>query len=219
MERFVVLDTETTGLDVNNGDKIIEIGCVEIIDRKITENFYHKYINPEREVNPDAYKIHGLSNKFLKDKPSFNEIIDSFVSYISNSPLIIHNAPFDMGFLRKEFLGLNKEVEVLGGNRVIHDTLKVARKKFPGKRNSLDALCDRFDVDKTERNTHGALLDAKLLANVYLRMTQGQTDIQGLSINNSKLDSKNIEIIDNRNERIIFADDEEIEAHKNYFNS
>ena len=101
MERFVVLDTETTGLDADNGDKIIEIGCVEIIDRKITENIFHKYINPEREVDPDAYKVHGLSNKFLKDKPSFNEIIDGFVSYISDSPLIIHNAPFDMGFLRK----------------------------------------------------------------------------------------------------------------------
>ena len=124
-----------------------------------------------------------------------------------------------MGFLRKEFLDLNKEVEVLDGNRVIHDTLKVARKKFPGKRNSLDALCDRFDVDKTERDTHGALLDARLLANVYLRMTKGQTNIQGLSINDSKLDSKNIEIIDNRSERVIFADEEEIEAHKNYFNS
>ena len=219
MERFVVLDTETTGLDAANGDKIIEIGCVEITDRKITENFFHKYINPEREVDPGAFKIHGLSNRFLKNKPPFNEIIDSFVSYISDSPLIIHNAPFDMGFLKKEFLDLNKEVEILGGNRVIHDTLKVARKKFPGKRNSLDALCDRFDVDKTERDTHGALLDAKLLANIYLRMTKGQTNIQGLSINNSKLDSKNIKIIDNRSERVIFADEEEIEAHKNYFNS
>jgi len=172
MQRLIVLDTETTGLSPHMGHKVVEIGCIEIIDRKITNNSYHVYINPNRKVPYDAFKLHGLSNEFLNDKPFFSEILDDFVSYISDSPLIFHNAPFDMRFLKKEFLDLNKEVEILEGNRVINDTLVLARNKFPGKKNNLNALCDRFNINRKKRNKgHGALIDAELTAEVYLKIT------------------------------------------------
>ena len=175
MQRFIVLDTETTGFSPEKGDKVIEIGCVEIIDRKITNNSYHVYINPNREVPYGAFKVHGISNEFLKDKPFFSEIFNDFVSYISDSPLIFHNAPFDIGFLKKEFLDLNKEVEILDGNRVIHDTLALARKKFPDKKNNLDAVCDRLNINREKRDKgHGALIDAELTAEVYLKMTHAE---------------------------------------------
>lgn len=219
MERLIVLDTETTGLDVDNGHKIIEIGCIEIIDRNITENSFHKYINPQRLIDEKAYEVHGISNEDLKDKPTFNDIIDEFILYISNSPLIIHNAPFDLGFLKSEYIQSNHDDASLENSREIIDTLKIARKASPGKRNTLDALCSRYSVDNTDRSLHGALLDAQLLANVYLRMTQGQTLIKGLTETQVDNNHDDNAIIKNRKAKIIHANTQEIEEHQSYFKS
>ena len=217
MERLIVLDTETTGLDVDSGHKIIEIGCIEIIDRNITDNSFHKYINPQRLIDEKAYEVHGISNEDLKDKPIFDDIIDEFALYISDSPLIIHNAPFDLGFLKSEYIQSNHDDTSLDNSRVIIDTLKIARKASPGKRNTLDALCSRYSVDNTDRSLHGALLDAQLLAKVYLRMTQGQTLIKGLS--EAHVDKNHVTnaITENRKAKIIYADTQEIDEHENYF--
>ena len=217
MERLIVLDTETTGLDVDSGHKIIEIGCIEIIDRNITDNSFHKYINPQRLVDEKAYEVHGISNEDLKDKPIFNDIIDEFVLYIADSPLIIHNAPFDLGFLKSEYIQSNHDDAFLENSREIIDTLKIARKASPGKRNTLDALCSRYSVDNTDRSLHGALLDAQLLANVYLRMTQGQTLIKGLSEAHVDKNHDANTITENRKAKIIYADTQEIDEHENYF--
>ena len=217
MERLIVLDTETTGLDVDDGHKIIEIGCIEIIDRNITENSFHYYINPERLVDEKAYEIHGISNKFLKDKPKFIDVIEKFIEYISDSALVIHNAPFDLGFLKSEYIRSGYQQEVLYRDREIIDTLKIARQKSPGKRNTLDALCSRYSVDNTDRSLHGALLDANLLASVYLRMTQGQTLIKGLSEVTVDTRQKNSDVIKNRKPKIIYANDYELDEHRNYF--
>ena len=217
MERLIVLDTETTGLDVDSGHKIIEIGCIEIIDRNITDNSFHKYINPQRLIDEKAYEVHGISNEDLKDKPIFDDIIDEFALYISDSPLIIHNAPFDLGFLKSEYIQSNHDEASLENSREIIDTLKIARKASPGKRNTLDALCSRYSVDNTDRSLHGALLDAQLLAKVYLRMTQGQTLIKGLS--EAHVDKNHVTnaITENRKAKIIYADTQEIDEHENYF--
>ena len=217
MERLIVLDTETTGLDVDDGHKIIEIGCIEIIDRNITSNSFHHYINPKRLVDEKAYEVHGISNDDLDDKPVFSEIINKFIEYISDSPLIIHNAPFDIGFLKSEYIYSGYDYNNLNGSREVIDTLKIARKKSPGKRNTLDALCSRYSVDNTDRSLHGALLDAQLLAHVYLRMTQGQTLIQGLSTVNLVGKHQNLESIKNRTPKVILANNDEIEKHQNYF--
>ena len=217
MERLIVLDTETTGLDVDSGHKIIEIGCIEIIDRNITDNSFHKYINPQRLIDEKAYEVHGISNEDLKDKPIFDDIIDEFALYISDSPLIIHNAPFDLGFLKSEYIQSNHDEASLENSREIIDTLKIARKASPGKRNTLDALCSRYSVDNTDRSLHGALLDAQLLANVYLRMTQGQTLIKGLSEAHVDTNHDTNTIIENRKAKIIYADTQEIEEHEKYF--
>ena len=217
MERLIVLDTETTGLDVDDGHKIIEIGCIEIIDRNITSNSFHHYINPKRLVDEKAYEVHGISNDDLDDKPVFSEIINKFIEYISDSPLIIHNAPFDIGFLKSEYIYSGYDYNNLNGSREVIDTLKIARKKSPGKRNTLDALCSRYSVDNTDRSLHGALLDAQLLAHVYLRMTQGQTLIQGLSTVNLAGKHQNLETIKNRTPKVILANNDEIEKHQNYF--
>ena len=217
MERLVVLDTETTGLNVESGHKIIEIGCVEILNRNITSNIFHEYINPLREIDEEAIEVHGITNDKLKDKPIFADIYKKFIEYLSNSPLIIHNASFDLGFLKSEFELSNNNSHLLEKDREVLDTLKIAREKFPDKRNSLDALCSRYEVDNTDRNYHGALLDAKLLANVYLKMTRGQTKIEGLSESFVEGNNKNIVNVENRKERIIYANKEEIDLHNNYF--
>lgn len=217
MERLIVLDTETTGLDVEDGHRIIEIGCIEIIDRNITSNSFHQYINPHRLVDEKAYEVHGISNEFLKDKPKFSDIINSFMDYISDSALIIHNAAFDLGFLKAEYILSNYKYSGIDDQREVIDTLKIARSKSPGKRNTLDALCSRYSVDNTDRSLHGALLDAKLLANVYLRMTQGQTLIEGLSDVTSSNNDNKIEVVQNRKPIIIHANDNEAEEHDNYF--
>ena len=219
MERLIVLDTETTGLDVDNGHKIIEIGCIEIIDRNITQNSFHKYINPQRLIDEKAYEVHGISNEDLRDKPIFDDIVDEFMLYISDSPLIIHNAPFDLGFLKSEYTQSNQDHASLDGSREIIDTLKIARKSSPGKRNTLDALCSRYSVDNTDRSLHGALLDAKLLANVYLRMTQGQTLIKGLTEIPVDKNHEDRTLIKNRKAKIIHASTQETEEHQNYFKS
>ena len=173
MSRLIVLDTETTGLSAENGDRIIEIGCVELLNRKLTGNNLHHYINPERDSHEDALRVHGISNEFLKDKPKFAAVVDELLDYVQGAQLVIHNATFDIGFL-------NKELELLGRQPLKHyisgviDTLVMAKELFPGKRNSLDALCDRLGVDNSSRTLHGALLDAELLADVYIYMTRGQ---------------------------------------------
>lgn len=174
--RQIVLDTETTGLNPRSGDRIIEIGCVELIDRRLTGNNFHHYINPERDSEEGALAVHGLTTEFLSDKPKFAEIVDEFRDYISGAEVVIHNAPFDVGFLDAEL----KRVEMplfkdhVGG---ILDTLQQAKELHPGKRNSLDALCDRYGVSNAHRTLHGALLDAELLAEVYLAMTRGQNSL------------------------------------------
>ena len=171
--RQIILDTETTGLSAENGDRIIEIGCVELLHRKLSGDNKHFYLNPERDSHEDALKVHGISNEFLRDKPKFAQIADELLDYLSGAEIIIHNAAFDVGFL-------NKELERIGKGPItewvssVTDTLQMAKEMFPGKRNSLDALCDRLEVDNSGRTLHGALLDAELLADVYINMTRGQ---------------------------------------------
>ena len=171
--RQIVLDTETTGLSAENGDRIIEIGCVELFNRKLTGNNLHFYVNPERDSHEDALKVHGISNEFLRDKPKFAQIADEVLAYLKDAELIIHNAPFDISFLNKELERLKRPPMKTHVASVI-DTLVMAKEMFPGKRNGLDALCDRLEVDNSSRTLHGALLDAELLADVYINMTRGQ---------------------------------------------
>lgn len=171
--RQIVLDTETTGLSPENGDRIIEIGCVELVNRKLTGNNLHHYVNPERDSDEEALKVHGIANEFLRDKPKFAGIADELLAYLRGAELIIHNAPFDLGFLNKELERLNKG-RVLDHVLGVIDTLAMAKELYPGKRNSLDALCSRLEVDNSDRTLHGALLDAELLADVYINMTRGQ---------------------------------------------
>ena len=173
MSRQIVLDTETTGLSAEGGDSIIELGCVELVNRKLTGNNLHLYLNPERDSHEDALKVHGISNEFLRDKPKFAEKAQEIVEYLRGAELIIHNASFDVGFLDKELelAGMPPLSTFVTG---VTDTLAMAKEMFPGKRNSLDALCDRLEVDNSGRTLHGALLDAELLADVYINMTRGQ---------------------------------------------
>lgn len=178
MTRQIVLDTETTGLSADQGDRIIEIGCVELVRRRLTGNDLHLYLNPDRDSHEDAIRIHGITNEFLRDKPRFADCAQDILRYLSGAELIIHNASFDMGFLEMEFarLGLPR---LEGQVACVIDTLSMARELFPGKRNSLDALCDRLGVDNSGRTLHGALLDAQLLADVYIQMTRGQDSLLG----------------------------------------
>jgi DNA polymerase-3 subunit epsilon len=171
--RQIFLDTETTGLSPENGDRIVEIGCVELLNRKLTGKNLHFYLNPERDSHEDALKVHGISNEFLKDKPKFGEIADELLEYLQGADLLIHNAPFDVGFINKE-LELQKRAPLKTYVNSVADTLAMAKDMFPGKRNSLDALCDRLGVDNSGRTLHGALLDAELLADVYINLTRGQ---------------------------------------------
>lgn len=174
--RQVVLDTETTGLDYRLGDRVIEIGCVELLNRKLTGQRFHRYLNPEREVEAGALAVHGLSDEFLLDKPRFGEIVAEFMEFIKGAELVIHNAAFDVGFLNNE-LALQRQAPLENACAGIVDTLKMARDLHPGRRNSLDALCERYAIDNSGRTLHGALLDAELLAEVYLAMTRGQESL------------------------------------------
>ena len=176
MTRQIVLDTETTGLNAKLGDRVIEIGCLELLNRRPTGNHFHRYLNPERASDEGAVKVHGISDEFLLDKPRFREIAAEFIEYIRDAELIIHNAPFDVEFLEQE-LALAKLPPLAQHCGDITDTLKLAKELHPGKKNSLDALCERYAVDNTHRTLHGALLDAELLAEVYLAMTRGQDSL------------------------------------------
>ena len=181
--RLIVLDTETTGLSPDNGDRILELGCVELMHRKLTGRNFHYYINPERESHEEALNVHGITSEFLQDKPKFAHIVDEFLAYVKGADIIIHNAPFDMGFL-------NKELELAGHPPFkehvgqVMDTLAMAKEIYPGKRNSLDALCERLGVSNAARTLHGALLDAELLADVYINLTRGQ---EGLLMDQDEL--------------------------------
>lgn len=174
--RQIVLDTETTGLETAQGHRIIEIGGVELINRRPTRNHYHQYINPTREIDAAAIEVHGITNEFLADKPQFRDIADDFLAFIQGAELVIHNAPFDVGFINYELslLGASARVTCLDGHCTVTDTLALARSMHPGQRNSLDALCKRYGIDNSQRTLHGALLDAEILADVYLAMTGGQ---------------------------------------------
>jgi len=176
--RQIVLDTETTGLEVSQGHRIIEIGCVELVNRRLTGNHFHHYINPRREIDQGAIEVHGITSDFLADKPDFEIVAPAFLDFVKGAELIIHNAPFDLGFLNAELQRLAHPEGDLEALCPIIDTLVMARGKHPGQRNSLDALCQRYEVDNSQRDLHGALLDAEILADVYLAMTGGQTALQ-----------------------------------------
>ena len=175
--RQIVLDTETTGLEPSQGHRIIEIGCVELVDRKLTGKHYHQYIQPEREIDQGALEVHGISNEFLADKPVFSHIVDEFLAFVDGAELIIHNAPFDIGFLDHELTLAANKVKKISKICSVIDSLVLARSKHPGQKNNLDALCKRYAVDNAKRELHGALLDAEILADVYLMMTGGQTSL------------------------------------------
>lgn len=220
--RQVVLDTETTGLDPKQGHRIIEIACLEIINRRLTGNTFHCYINPQRAVDEGAFKIHGLGDEFLQDKPLFNQIADEFFAFIKHSELIIHNAPFDVGFIDHEFHLLKPKLGRVTQVCKVLDTLSMARDRYPGQRNNLDALCKRYSVDNSARDLHGALIDTDLLAQVYLAMTSGQdslfSDEQQIStqskrqtVNNTSIDAKDLPVIK--------ASDDEQAAHDAYMQS
>ncbi len=175
--RIVVLDTETTGLSTREGHRIIEIGCVELINRRLTGKRFHTYLNPERKIDDGAIAVHGISNEFLDDKPLFKQISAEFIAFIQNAELVIHNAPFDVGFINNELSLLEDHAITIADFCLVFDTLVYARKKHPGQRNSLDALCKRYGIDNSHRELHGALLDAEILAEVFLLMTGGQSSL------------------------------------------
>ncbi|WAJ70947.1 DNA polymerase III subunit epsilon [Catenovulum adriaticum] len=220
MSRQIVLDTETTGMNqaggpVYLGHRIIEIGCVEVVNRKLTGNHFHVYIKPDRSVDPEAIQVHGITDERLANEPSFAEIVDDFIAFIKGADLVIHNAPFDVGFMDYEFekLGISTKTEDIC---TITDTLAMARQIFPGKRNNLDVLCDRYGIDNSHRTLHGALLDSEILADVYLLMTGGQT---ALNLSSDSGDSKDVGKIirlnsDRKPLKVLSAAADEISAHQ-----
>ena len=214
--RQLILDTETTGLNPRTGDRILELGCVELLNRRLTGSNLHFYINPERDSDPGALAVHGLTTEFLSDKPKFAEIADQFRDFIQGADLIIHNAPFDIGFLEAEFalLGLPPFSQHCGE---VIDTLVRAKAMFPGKRNSLDALCDRFGISNAHRTLHGALLDSELLAEVFLAMTRGQEslviDMLGETSALGGTDTPRVKL-EALELPVLFASDEELAAHQ-----
>lgn len=218
--RQIILDTETTGLETSDGHRIIEIGCVELINRRLTGNHYHQYIQPDRVVPEDAIEIHGITNDFLVDKPLFAQIAQEFADFIRGAELVIHNAPFDVGFINYEFRLLGPEWGKVQDNCSILDTLKMAREMHPGQRNTLDALCKRYDVDNASRTLHGALLDSEILADVYLAMTGGQTLLFMEAEKDQSVAEQNQERIvisaDRPVLRVIRASEEELTAHASY---
>lgn len=218
--RQIILDTETTGLEPSKGHRIIEIGCVEMVNRKITGETYHVYINPDRSVDEGAQAVHGITSEFLKDKPRFIEIMKDFIDYVRDSEIIIHNAPFDVGFLEHEFRLAKLRPAKISAYCQVLDTLKMAREMHPGQRNSLDALCKRYHVDNKHREWHGALLDSELLAQVYLIMTGGQTTLFGEQSENEK-ESVNIGSVEFAQKvypktPVIMASEIEIKAHQEF---
>ena len=218
--RQIILDTETTGLETAQGHRIIEIGCVEVKDRKLTGNHYHQYIQPDREIDAGAIEVHGITNEFLADKPRFEDIAEDFIEFVKGAQLVIHNAPFDIGFLNHE-LKLMQFGHAIDTLCSVLDTLVLAREMHPGQRNSLDALCKRYDIDNSSREKHGALLDAEILADVYLTMTGGQVSLslgqneeQSVMHNHSEPVTM---ITGSRPElRVIKVSDSELQAHQKY---
>ena len=215
--RQIVLDTETTGLSAEQGDRIIELGCVELVHRRLTGNHLHLYFNPGRNSHEDAIRIHGITNEFLRDKPQFEACADDILHYLDGAELIIHNASFDMGFLEAEFGRIKVKQPPLKGRLAgVIDTLLMARDLFPGKRNSLDALCDRLGVDRSTRTLHGALLDAQLLADVYIHMTRGQESLLSAEGAASSVQRIHTEAVDLHrfDLPVLQADDREAVAHE-----
>ena len=213
----VILDTETTGLSILGKHRIVEIGCVELNNQISTNKIFHEYINPQRDVSEDAYKIHGYSNKFLSDKKTFSEISRDFLNFIKNKKIIIHNAPFDLSFLNYE-LRLIKQKEIDGKDVI--DTLEIARSKFPGTQNSLDALCKRFNIDNSKREKHNALIDCNLLKEVYINLLdqkEPKLNLESSEIISSKFNDNIYK--NNISRKIIKISDEEIQLHKKYLKS
>lgn len=222
--RQIVLDTETTGLEPSQGHRIIEIGCVEMINRKLTGRHYHQYIQPDRLVDEGAMEVHGITDEFLKDKPRFAQIAPEFLEFISGAQLIIHNAPFDIGFINHEFAMLKPVIPAVTEYCGVIDTLVMARQKHPGQKNNLDALCKRYGADNSQRDLHGALLDAEILADVYLLMTGGQTNLMlGAESEDSNSGAEQTSGIQRLNAtrrplRVIAANAEEMAAHETKLN-
>ena len=214
--RLIVLDTETTGLDPQDGHRIIEIGCVELINRRITGKHFHVYINPDRIIDDGAIAVHGITNEFLQDKPRFDEIAEAFIAFIKGADLVIHNAPFDVGFINHEFARLSQGT--VTDYSAVFDTLAYARKKHPGQRNSLDALCKRYNIDNSHRELHGALLDSEILADVFLLMTGGQISLldEPRVDNNDSNPQQNIKLVaaDRPALAIVRCTDQELLAHQ-----
>jgi DNA polymerase-3 subunit epsilon len=220
MSRQIVLDTETTGLEPSQGHRIIEIGCVELINRRLTGNNYHQYLQPDREIDEGALQVHGISNEFLKDKPRFGDVVDDLMSYLKGAELVIHNAPFDVGFLNHELKLDDNARGVIADHCTVTDTLVMARKMHPGQKNNLDALCKRYDVNNTQRDLHGALLDAEILSEVYLRMTGGQV---GLALDSEQTAEKEDGLArparispDRAPLRVVSASRDELSAHAEF---
>jgi len=218
-KKYIVLDTETTGLEVKQGHRVIEIGAVLLNDRKKSEEHFHSYLNPSRLIDEEASKVHGITNEDLEDKPSFDEIAEEFINFIEGSTLVIHNAPFDVGFLNNELQLASTSYPKIEDICEVEDSLTIARDKFPSQRNSLDALATRYDISGYDRTFHGALLDANILADVYMQLTGGQSKFEFMT-NGSTLSDKNIEsdnlIIEEINNlpKIISCKDDK-EAHEN----
>ncbi|EWH12105.1 DNA polymerase III subunit epsilon [Catenovulum agarivorans DS-2] len=220
MARQIVLDTETTGMNMAGGPvyighRIIEIGCVEVVNRRLTGNHFHVYIKPDRLVDPEAIEVHGITDEFLADKPSFEQVVDEFLQFIDGADLVIHNAPFDVGFMDYEFEKCGKNVKTADICKIT-DTLVMAKEIFPGKRNNLDVLCDRYGIDNSHRTLHGALLDAEILADVYLLMTGGQTALNLSSDANDSGPSNQIIRLpaDRKRLKVVAASADEITAHE-----
>lgn len=215
--RQIVLDTETTGIDPKEGHRIIEIGCVEVVNRRLTGNHFHVYINPGRHIEQEAIEVHGITNEFLADKPTFSQVAQEFVSFIKGAQLVIHNAPFDVGFMDHEF-GMEAATKGVITNQIcdVLDTLTLARQMHPGQKNNLDALCKRYGIDNSHRTLHGALLDAEILADVYLLMTGGQTKLKLASSSGSDADSTAIRRIQRSANKlkVIKATADEITQHE-----
>lgn len=217
LKRQIVLDTETTGIDPKSGHRIIEIGCVELINRRLTGNNYHVYINPQRSIEDEAIDVHGITNEFLRDKPLFHQVAQEFFEYIKGAELVIHNAPFDVGFMDHEFALLNQQYPLTHDYCEVLDTLVMARQLHPGQKNNLDALCRRYDIDNSKRTLHGALLDSEILADVYLAMTGGQVKMN-LASEAEKSTQSNQEgirrLADTRPAlKVVKATADELEAH------